>query len=449
MRLKKIEVSKLFGVFDHTIQLNLTDKITIIHGPNGYGKTALLQMVQSLVGNHFNRLRRVPFMKFTLTMEDGREISVTKSHTPKGDGEKTDRASALQFELKLPSNGKQEFTLDFSAAREGLGIPLAMIERHVDDLKRVGVQTWISLETGRQLDLEDVIEAYGEVLPVRTKKLRKVPEWLSELPNSLNVRLIEAQRLLNAPRTKRMVLTDAPMNLQPAVSAYSKDLADDIQEVQAKYGTFSQQLDSTFPNRVLQTRSVPSPDVEVLTQKLQDLEERRQRIIAAGLLTKEQYGAPLFDPQTQVDDSTKNILSLYSEDVEKKLGVFEEITTKVELFKELVNKRFSYKQMDVDRQNGFRLRTFANLPLLPTDLSSGEQHELVLLYELLFKTKPNALILIDEPELSLHVAWQVEFLKDLARVIKVSSFDVILATHSPQIINDRWDLAVELQGPKK
>jgi predicted ATP-binding protein involved in virulence len=71
----------------------------------------------------------------------------------------------------------------------------------------------------------------------------------------------------------------------------------------------------------------------------------------------------------------------------------------------------------------------------------------VLLYELLFKTKQNALILIDEPELSLHVAWQVEFLNDLARVIKLSSFDVILATHSPQIINDQFDLAVELKGP--
>ena len=41
-RLTKIEVVNLFGVFRHVIPLNLTDRITIIHGPNGYGKTALL-----------------------------------------------------------------------------------------------------------------------------------------------------------------------------------------------------------------------------------------------------------------------------------------------------------------------------------------------------------------------------------------------------------------------
>jgi predicted ATP-binding protein involved in virulence len=85
--------------------------------------------------------------------------------------------------------------------------------------------------------------------------------------------------------------------------------------------------------------------------------------------------------------------------------------------------------------------------LSPTDLSSGEQHELVMLYELLFKVKPNSLILIDEPELSLHLAWQVQFLKDLQAIIKLADFDVLIATHAPGIIDDRWDLTVELKGP--
>ncbi len=78
MRLTKIHVTKLFGVFDHTIPLNLADRITIIHGPNGFGKTAMLQMVQSILGNRFARLRRVPFDRFGLKLEDDRELSVTK-----------------------------------------------------------------------------------------------------------------------------------------------------------------------------------------------------------------------------------------------------------------------------------------------------------------------------------------------------------------------------------
>jgi predicted ATP-binding protein involved in virulence len=98
---------------------------------------------------------------------------------------------------------------------------------------------------------------------------------------------------------------------------------------------------------------------------------------------------------------------------------------------------------------GFLIFTTADGKSLSLDkLSSGEQHEVVLLYELLFKTKQNTLILIDEPELSLHVVWQLQFLKDLQEITNLSEFDVLIATHSPQIIHDRWDLTVELKGPK-
>jgi predicted ATP-binding protein involved in virulence len=70
------------------------------------------------------------------------------------------------------------------------------------------------------------------------------------------------------------------------------------------------------------------------------------------------------------------------------------------------------------------------------------------LYELLFKVQPDTLVLIDEPEISLHIAWQQEFLNDLARITALSDFDVIIATHSPDIVSDRWDLTVELKGPE-
>ncbi len=39
MRIAQISITGLFGVFDHVIPLNLDDRITIIHAPNGYGKT--------------------------------------------------------------------------------------------------------------------------------------------------------------------------------------------------------------------------------------------------------------------------------------------------------------------------------------------------------------------------------------------------------------------------
>jgi predicted ATP-binding protein involved in virulence len=109
----------------------------------------------------------------------------------------------------------------------------------------------------------------------------------------------------------------------------------------------------------------------------------------------------------------------------------------------LIDERFITKDVRITRQNGIEV-IFKDRKIPIERLSSGEQHQLVLFFELLFEIKQNALILIDEPELSLHVAWQKKFISDLMKIIELNRFDVILATHSPQLIG-RWvDLVVEL-----
>ena len=77
-------------------------------------------------------------------------------------------------------------------------------------------------------------------------------------------------------------------------------------------------------------------------------------------------------------------------------------------------------------------------------LSSGEKQEIVLFYELIFETKSNLMLLIDEPEISLHITWQKKFLDDLLKVSKISHIKAIVATHSPQIISNHWDIQIDL-----
>lgn len=77
-------------------------------------------------------------------------------------------------------------------------------------------------------------------------------------------------------------------------------------------------------------------------------------------------------------------------------------------------------------------------------LSSGEKHEFIMLFRLIFETPPNSLVLIDEPEISLHVSWQLEFMSDLARIQSANSFQCIIATHSPQIIQGADEITFDL-----
>jgi len=70
-----------------------------------------------------------------------------------------------------------------------------------------------------------------------------------------------------------------------------------------------------------------------------------------------------------------------------------------------------------------------------SDLSSGERAYMVALLGALYCAKTDALIFFDEPENSLHPAWQKTLLKDFRKTLELSSIDatILVATHSPLI----------------
>ena len=141
----------------------------------------------------------------------------------------------------------------------------------------------------------------------------------------------------------------------------------------------------------------------------------------------------------------RNVLSLYIEDSREKLKVFEGLATKINLLCNLINKRFSYKVMEVNMKDGFVFKVPTHESLKADKLSSGEQNELILMFKLLFKCPDQAMILMDEPEISLHIAWQQNFLEDMEAIAKLSHIRMMIATHSPDIINGRWELTSGLE----
>lgn len=70
-----------------------------------------------------------------------------------------------------------------------------------------------------------------------------------------------------------------------------------------------------------------------------------------------------------------------------------------------------------------------------SDLSSGERAYMVALLGALYCTKDNSLIFFDEPENSLHPAWQRSILRDFRKTLELNKIDatILVATHSPLI----------------
>jgi predicted ATP-binding protein involved in virulence len=434
-RIRRIQVSKLFGIFDHEIPLNLNERITIIHGPNGYGKTVILQLVDGLFRRKWTPLCRIPFDELLLELADGGVIRV-KQEAPRATKAKKRRARAAARALVfsyLENPGAEPRTFDYEEdSRLAQDFPTYLVERHLPFLRSVTAFTWRDMRSDEVLSLEEIQDRYAEELPV-SHTLVKEPGWMKALRERLNLRLIHTQRL--------GVIGDR----EPAVSRHSSEIVRSIKSLLATYASRSQELDSTFLDRLFQQGNEASLSMTVLEERLKQIEHKRTQLMALGFLDHEREP---HRTQLKLDKSKREVLSIYVEDTERKLAVFGEMAQKVQLLTDAINKRFKYKRMSISKEGGFVFQSIVDDTLLPlASLSSGEQHELVLLYELLFKVTPDTLVLIDEPELSLHLAWQQQFLGDLVEMVKLSSFDVIVATHSPGIIGKRWDLTVELKGP--
>lgn len=120
---------------------------------------------------------------------------------------------------------------------------------------------------------------------------------------------------------------------------------------------------------------------------------------------------------------------------------------RIETFKRIIDRcDFANKHLEIDKRFGFRFvaHDVLETKLSLAQLSSGEKHMIVQVFELLFRAKEGTLVLIDEPELSLHMMWQMNYLKNLEEIVALRNFQCIVATHSPQIFNSMWSKSVDL-----
>jgi predicted ATPase len=69
-------------------------------------------------------------------------------------------------------------------------------------------------------------------------------------------------------------------------------------------------------------------------------------------------------------------------------------------------------------------------------LSSGEKQLLVILLTVLVQDNKPAILLMDEPEISLHIEWQRKLIKYIRELNP--NTQIIIATHSPAIIMEGW-----------
>ena len=115
------------------------------------------------------------------------------------------------------------------------------------------------------------------------------------------------------------------------------------------------------------------------------------------------------------------------------------------IFKDIVNGFFIGKKMEISENGKIVINLNGGGALQLSKLSSGEKQIMIIFYNMLFHADPGSVIILDEPEISLHVTWQQRLGKLFDDICRVRGMQIVVATHSPQVIHDMWDNARELK----
>ena len=283
MRITKVSVKKLFGIFDHEIPLNQDSRITIMHGPNGFGKTIVLTMLNGLFNSNYRVFREVPFEDFRVYFDH-------------------------QGQVVVSANGD-------------------LIE----------------------MSYTDVTGSNSEDLPEQSAS---DPDWLCEIKRGVNVELIKTERLQTEVALESdSLLSESSSNtrvLGRAVEEYSAMTANRVHNVKGAHRLSRSQL----------------KEINGLLNGVQALlrdESQRKRLDKLEI-----------DAQLEYIESTLDNINRRTAETEK---TGNRLTTLVEL----LNGHFSFKRVFSDADSGLIFLANDGKLIPVTSLSSGEQHQLVLL----------------------------------------------------------------------
>ena len=142
----------------------------------------------------------------------------------------------------------------------------------------------------------------------------------------------------------------------------------------------------------------------------------------------------------QVNIGNRIIELLTSGDPDDQMKAAEESAPKKQ-FQDMIDELFADTNKKIDRQSNEIqfVQTNGNGTtemITPYQLSSGEKQMLAILLTVLVENREPYALLMDEPEISLHIDWQQRLI-DLIRQLNPNA-QIILSTHSPALIMDGW-----------
>ena len=453
--LKKVVAKGLHGRFD--IDISLNKDINIIHGVNGVGKTTLLHILANATNLDLDRFTFLWFREIELEISGGPSIQFIGK--PSSHQDEHPRSDVwLRIDSKCVKEAKAENVPNFDIETDSRRSDV-YLRRQLQAMEEIKEINHIDIESTYFPAFRTMIEAWSSSdLPPSTRRFRSDPRGL------LRVRETELARTVfggfvprlsyPSPREIQIRLNHALQNAVSVMATQERNLLSD-----AFKGVFE-----AISSDTLDSDTAGSRDADTLRDSIRDLFDELQSTqneygLTGGSSAIDALGERFVGPRRSGEEELRTrILEVYEQQLKIRHQALLEAFEPIRKYIDSVNKFLDGKELvtEIGRQNR-RYRPYARRYFLPQlwikhdddeelasldTLSSGERQVVGLLYAASRENIGN-IVLVDEPELSLHIDWQSEIINAMKN--QLPSKQLIVCTHSPVIASDYLDEMIELK----
>lgn len=430
-----LEIKGLYGLYNYKLDFVDENPVTVITGPNGFGKTTLLKIISHLYNCNFWYFCMLPFQFLNVSFKDKNNIvsfiKMLKEISPEHETEVSEEIIEVGRAIRVVF-GQRKMEEDQIISTFLLGS--RYYESISQEVLRRSRRHSVYPVRYKGMDEERLFQIYYSLKndDIIQRKASNILMFFEDKQS----RFIQEQRCMVTPNLS------AVDDYGISYHAYSIDeIADNLRRTfdtaQKQYAQVSQTIDSSFISRLLKKDVAITISKENYGNRVVELKTLIKRLRRYNLVSDVEFAEEDIDKYHEV-------LSLHLQDMEQKLASFSGYLQKLELFEGLVNKNvLSNKEMILD-DRGIVIKNAIGERVPLHKLSSGEQNLIILYYRMAFETAPGSLLIIDEPENSLHMAWLENMLADYIRMAEQLGCRILVATHSPAFINGRWELTYDL-----
>jgi len=447
--IKHIEAQGVLGRFD--IDQEFQEGVNVLFGRNGTGKTTLLHILANLLNGDYKRFAFIEFKRIQVQLDDGTNIVVFKNEVKEDDC----------INVAINDDLVQQIPVKNIVSWERSRKETVFVSSYIDSSGSYRERRTLQRDKDNDKDniqpilpiayfpaFRTMIEAWASSGEDTQRNSREAPSFSTNFARELFGSFVPS---LNYP---------SPIEIERELSAEIEEAL--LKIARADRENFGELVPSIF--QVLSKNSHLSENVFSLEEQSEDILEEINSLVgeledyplkAAPTITQLRTSVASFQVDEQSKWIAERVLEIYREALKKVIAVQEDSFKGIEKYLNSVNSFLEGKSIEISlAENTLRHKPSIGIkfeegypktiPGIRKALSSGEREIVTLIYAATHMSKQQ-IVLIDEPEISLHVDWQRNLLQKMSE--QLGDRQIIVCTHSP-VIGADYEERVIIFEPK-